>query len=106
MVLRKSECPLLAQSGHRANLFFVVPGGTGTRFPRFPGVKRHSLSKCRKRKRTRALAAEVRLDRVMEAYDGDRAFYGPRRCDLRHNYERLCAYILGVGTCNNASDAL
>jgi hypothetical protein len=52
-----------------------------------------------------ALSAQVRLDRVMEAYDGDRAFYGPQHCGLRHNHERRRTNVLGLGTCNNASDA-
>lgn len=38
--------------------------------------------------------------------DGNRAFYGPRRCDLRGHRKRRRARTLGFGAYNDGSDAL
>src|SRR5262249_27543302 len=46
----------------------------------------------------------VRLDRVMEAYDGDRAFYGPHCGGVCRNHRRARADFFGPRTCNNEPD--
>src|SRR5262249_10662838 len=46
----------------------------------------------------------VRLDRVMEAYDGDRAFYGPQCGGVCRTHRRARADLFGPRTCNNEPD--
>ena len=48
----------------------------------------------------------IRVAAVIGGLNGDRAFYRPRHCGLRHNDYRHRAYVLGPGIGNNASHAL
>ena len=50
-------------------------------------------------------AIRIRVTAVIGGRNGDRAFYRPRHCGLRHNDLRPGAYILGPGIGNNASHA-
>ena len=50
-------------------------------------------------------AIRIRVTAVIGGHNGDRTFYRPRHCGLRHNDQRHRAFILGSGIGNNASHA-